>query len=70
MPKFGLLIEYTLRTLQELFKNFEMPKFDLHIQHVCVNSWLFCNCIIVIRLYLTNFTGAYVCVVGYNFDSP
>jgi hypothetical protein len=63
MPKFGLHIEYTVRTLeevfknlkrtlqkpyksftrtlQELFKNIGMPKFDLHIEYVGFNSWLF-----------------------------
>jgi hypothetical protein len=41
MPKFGLLIEYIVRTLQEIFKNIGMPKFDLHIEYAGVNSWLF-----------------------------
>jgi hypothetical protein len=41
MPKFGILIKCTVRSLQELFKKIGMPKFDLHIEHVVVNSWLF-----------------------------
>jgi hypothetical protein len=33
MKKFGLKIEYNVRTLQELFKNIGMTKFDLYIDY-------------------------------------
>jgi hypothetical protein len=80
MPKFGLYIEYKVRTLHELFKNIAMPKFDLYIKY-SVNSWFlkkiqvilgFLSCLIVIQLYSKNFTDPYVYVVApaYNFDSP